>query len=93
MAICTCVTVVFWWSVYNYLPAHVAYLSRRLAYYLYGDEGAAILGWTWWEVTKRELGLVGKLYKGLWDDQFGWKSMMEGDPANPGQPLRAKNEF
>lgn len=26
---------------------------------------------------KRELGLVGKLYKGIWEDRFGWESMME----------------
>jgi hypothetical protein len=27
-----------------YLPSHIAYLARRLSYYLHGDESAAIFG-------------------------------------------------
>lgn len=38
--------------------------------------------WAWWEVVKRELGLVGKLYRGIWEDKFGWESMM--DNRGPG---------
>lgn len=33
--------------------------------------------WAWWEVVKQELGLVGKLFRALWEDRFGWESMME----------------
>lgn len=36
----TIITLLFWFSVYTYLPAHLAYLSRRYAYYVYGDEAA-----------------------------------------------------
>ena len=31
-------TFLFWYSVYNYTPGHIAYLCRRFAYYVYGDE-------------------------------------------------------
>jgi hypothetical protein len=80
VAVCLIATLVFWWSVYNYLPSHIAYLARRLSYYLHGDESAAILGgWAlgWWTVLKRELGLVGKLYSGIWESKFGWAEVME----------------
>jgi hypothetical protein len=40
--------------------------------------------WAWWEVVKRELGLVGRLYKGIWDDRFGWESMMENKQSGAG---------
>lgn len=36
----TIITLLFWFSVYTYLPGHLAYLSRRYAYYVYGDEAA-----------------------------------------------------
>ncbi|WVQ86064.1 hypothetical protein IAT38_008232 [Cryptococcus sp. DSM 104549] len=36
------VTLLFWISVYTYLPNHLAYLSRRFAYYVYGDETAEV---------------------------------------------------
>ena len=31
-------TALFWLSIYKYFPAHFAFLRRRSAYYLYGDE-------------------------------------------------------
>lgn len=31
-------TITFWVSVYTYSPGHIAYLSRRFAYYVYDDE-------------------------------------------------------
>ena len=79
-AVCLIATLIFWWSVYNYLPSHIAYLARRLSYYIHGDENAAILGgkiMSWWIAIKRELGLVGKLYKGVWDGGFGWQETLE----------------
>jgi hypothetical protein len=67
-----------------YLPSHIAYLARRLSYYLHGDESAAIfggLGLGYWSVVKRELGLVGQLYSKLWETRFGWAGVME--PVKP----------
>ena len=80
VGVCLLATLVFWWSVYNYLPSHIAYLARRLSYYIHGDENAAIFGTLsagWWAVVKRELGLVGRLYRGVWDNRFGWENTME----------------
>jgi hypothetical protein len=80
VGVCLLATLIFWWSVYNYLPSHIAYLARRLSYYIHGDENAAIFGAVlagWWGVVKRELGLVGRLYKGVWDDRFGWENTIE----------------
>jgi hypothetical protein len=80
VGVCLLATLIFWWSVYNYLPSHIAYLARRLSYYIHGDENAAIFGAVlagWWGVVKRELGLVGRLYKGVWDSRFGWENTME----------------
>ncbi|KAL7421632.1 hypothetical protein Q5752_003401 [Cryptotrichosporon argae] len=34
------VTLLFWVSVFTYLPAQTSYMARRFAYYVYGDEGA-----------------------------------------------------
>lgn len=31
-------TALFWLSIYKYFPAHFAFLRRRSAYYLFGDE-------------------------------------------------------
>ena len=31
-------TALIWLSIYKYFPAHFAFLRRRSAYYLYGDE-------------------------------------------------------
>ncbi|OCF36823.1 hypothetical protein I316_01419 [Kwoniella heveanensis BCC8398] len=41
--------LLFWVSVYTYYPSHLAYLSRRFAYYVYGDETADVRGmfWAW----------------------------------------------
>jgi len=78
VGVCLLATLIFWWSVYNYLPSHIAYLARRLSYYIHGDEtifGAVLAGW--WATIKRELGLVGRLYKGVWDGRFGWEQTME----------------
>jgi len=80
VGVCLLATLVFWWSVYNYLPSHIAYLARRLSYYIHGDENAAIFGSLsagWWVVVKRELGLVGRLYRGVWDNRFGWENTIE----------------
>ena len=80
VGVCLLATLVFWWSVYNYLPSHIAYLARRLSYYIHGDENAAIFGTLsagWWAVVKRELGLVGRLYRGVWDNRFGWENTIE----------------
>jgi MFS superfamily sulfate permease-like transporter len=80
VGVCLLATLIFWWSVYNYLPSHIAYLARRLSYYIHGDENAAIfgmLGVSWWAVVKRELGLVGKLYRGIWESRFGWEDTMD----------------
>lgn len=38
VVICLIVTITFWMSVYTYSPSHIAYLSRRFAYYVYDDE-------------------------------------------------------
>lgn len=84
MAVCLIATLVFWWSVYMYLPSHIAYLARRLSYYLHGDESAAIfgrLGRGWWTSISRELGLVGELYRRLWETRFGWAGVLE--PVKP----------
>ncbi|WVR07083.1 hypothetical protein IAU60_004122 [Kwoniella sp. DSM 27419] len=37
--------LLFWVSVYSYYPSHLAYLSRRFAYYVYGDETADVRGY------------------------------------------------
>ncbi|TYJ54386.1 hypothetical protein B9479_004974 [Cryptococcus floricola] len=36
------ITLLFWFSLYSYLPAHVTYLQRRYAYYVYGDENVEL---------------------------------------------------
>lgn len=77
--------------MYNYLPGHVAYLARRLSYYLYGDENAIVFGlgtWAWWETVKRELGLVAQLFGALFEDRFGWKSTMEDPNFLAGGPKK-----
>ncbi|WVQ67625.1 uncharacterized protein L199_005828 [Kwoniella botswanensis] len=37
------VTLLIWFSLYTYFPSHVAYLSRRWSYYVYGDETVEVL--------------------------------------------------
>ncbi|ORX36606.1 hypothetical protein BD324DRAFT_626496 [Kockovaella imperatae] len=41
----------FWWSFLHYSPSHYAYLSRRCAYYIWGDEslspGHEMRTWIW----------------------------------------------
>jgi hypothetical protein len=39
----TSITLVFWISVFAYLPGHLAHLSRRFAYYVFEDENADLL--------------------------------------------------
>ncbi|WVQ86063.1 hypothetical protein IAT38_008231 [Cryptococcus sp. DSM 104549] len=39
------VTLLFWISVYLYLPANLAYFFRRVAYYIHGDEAAQMTRW------------------------------------------------
>ncbi|KAK8864441.1 hypothetical protein IAR55_001690 [Kwoniella newhampshirensis] len=34
------ITTLFWLSVFTYYPGHLAYLSRRFAYYVFEDENA-----------------------------------------------------
>ena len=60
------ITFFFWWSVITYYPSHLAYLSRRFSYYVWGDESIDAGGvfrewlkdqlWRAWEGGK---GLVG----------------------------------
>lgn len=35
-------TALFYFSLYKYFPAHFAFLRRRSAYYLYGDEATPV---------------------------------------------------
>ncbi len=37
------VTLFFWYSSYAYFPGHIRYLTRRYAYYVYGDETVDLL--------------------------------------------------
>ncbi|BEJ15620.1 hypothetical protein CspHIS471_0502250 [Cutaneotrichosporon sp. HIS471] len=37
------VTLFFWYSSYAYFPGHIRYLTRRYAYYVYGDEALDLL--------------------------------------------------
>ncbi|TXT08936.1 hypothetical protein VHUM_02410 [Vanrija humicola] len=32
------ITALFWYSAFTYFPAHFEYISRRYAYYVFGDE-------------------------------------------------------
>ncbi|WRT66412.1 uncharacterized protein IL334_003368 [Kwoniella shivajii] len=36
------VTLLIWFSIYTYLPSHIAYLARRWSYYVYGDENVEV---------------------------------------------------
>jgi hypothetical protein len=40
VSVFTSITLVFWLSVFAYLPGHLAHLSRRFAYYVFEDENA-----------------------------------------------------
>ncbi|KLT40944.1 hypothetical protein CC85DRAFT_286977 [Cutaneotrichosporon oleaginosum] len=37
------VTLFFWYSCYAYFPGHIRYLSRRFAYYVYGDDSVDLV--------------------------------------------------
>ena len=57
------ITVTFWWSVINFYPKHIAYLSRRFSYYVFEDENVnAIMVFRHWVgrgIAKAWNGLLG----------------------------------
>jgi hypothetical protein len=40
-------------SVVNYLPSHLSFLRNRIAYYVYGDEGASLF----WDLVRAKQGM------------------------------------
>lgn len=63
------ITALFWYSAFTYFPAHFEYISRRYAYYVFGDETVStsallrawlVAAWEWVLVEgRRVVGEVG----------------------------------
>lgn len=43
VSIALLVTIALWASIFTYSPGHIRYLSRRFAYYVFGDESVDVL--------------------------------------------------